>query len=79
MGAVLLVWVLGTAYHLARRRGRHLGLAVVLVGLAIFVFAAAAIVPRPPMTDSLANVMVVMSALMLGGAMGVVLWRGFRD
>lgn len=79
LGGALLAWVLGTAYHQARRRNRDLGTAVLMLGSAVFLFVAAAVVPRPPMTSELAAVFVVASILLIGGAMGVVLWRGFRD
>ncbi len=79
LGGALLAWVLGTAYRQARRRNRELGTAVLLLGSAIFMFSAAAVFPRPPMTAELAAVLVVGSIVLIGGAMGVVLWRGFRD
>jgi len=42
-------------------------------------FLAAALVPRPPMPLAVSSLLVVGSIVMLGAAMGVVLWRGFRD
>jgi uncharacterized membrane protein HdeD (DUF308 family) len=71
--------VLGTAYYRARRRNKDLGTVVLMVGIAVFLFVVAAVVPRPPMTVEIASVLVVGSILLIGGAMGVVLWRGFRD
>jgi len=79
LGAALLVWVLGAAYHRARRRGRDLGLAVLFVGGGVILFAAAAVVPRPPMPLLVSKLMVVGSVILLGMAMGVILWRGFRE
>ncbi len=77
-GGLLLVWVLGTAYVQARRRGRNIGLAIVFFGGAIFLFAAAALVPRPPMESGTASVLVVAAIVSLAMAMAVMLWRGFR-
>ena len=79
LGGALLLWVLGTAYGQARRRDRELGLAVLLLASAVCMFAAAALVPRPPMPLAAASLLVVGSVVMLGAAMGVLLWRGFRD
>ena len=79
LGGALLLWVLGTAYRQARKRDRELGLAVLLFGSAVFMFLAAALVPRPPMPAAVASVLVVGSIVTLGAAMGVVVWRGFRD
>ena len=79
LGGALLLWVVGAAYHRARRRGRDLGLVVLLVGGGIILFGAAALVPRPPMTLPVSNVLVVGSVVLLGLAMGVLLWRGFRE
>ena len=77
-GALLLVWVLGTAYVQARQRGRNIGLAIVFFGGAVFLFATAALVPRPPMASGTASVMVVAAIALLALAMAVMLWRGFR-
>jgi len=41
-------------------------------------FAAAGLLPRPPVTDALSKLFVVSSVLVLALAMTVVLWRGFR-
>ncbi len=79
LGIALLVWVLGTAYRQARRRGRDLGLAVLLVGAAALLFTAAAFVPRPPMPLAASKLLVVASVVMLGAAVALVLWRGFRE
>jgi heme A synthase len=78
-GGAILAWVLGVAYHQARRRNRELGAAVVLVGLAILMFVTGALAPRPPMPLELASILVVGSIVVLGGAMALVLWRGFRE
>ena len=78
-GGAVLLWVLGTAYRQARKRGRDLGAAVVLVGVAVFMFAVGALAPRPPLSAEWASVLVVGSVVMLGMAMAVVLWRGFRE
>ena len=79
LGGALLLWVVGTAYRQARKRDRELGLAVLLLGAAVCLFLAAGLVPRPPMPLAVASLLVVGSIVMLGAAMGVVLWRGFRD
>jgi len=79
LGAAVLIWVLGTAYRQARRRGRDLGLAVLLVGMAAVLFGGAAFVPRPPMPLLASKLLVVGSVILLAGAMAVVLWRGFRE
>jgi hypothetical protein len=79
LGGALLLWVVGTAYRQARKRDRELGLAVLLLGSAVCMFLAAALVPRPPMPLAVSSLLVVGSIVMLGAAMGVVLWRGFRD
>lgn len=78
VGAALLIWVLGTAYSQARKRGRRVGLAILFSGSAVFLFAAAALVPRPPMSETGAVVLVVGSLVSVGLAMAVVLSRGFR-
>ena len=79
LGGTLLLLVLGTAYLQARRRGRALGAAVLLAGLGIFMFVAAGLVPRPPMTAPAASMLVVGAIVMLAGAMSVLLLRGFRE
>ena len=78
LGAALLVWVLGTAYQQARRRGRDLGGVVVLLGAALLSFAAVALVPRPALTDFASVVLVIASLLFVALAMGLLLLRGFR-
>jgi hypothetical protein len=78
-GGALLLWVLGTAYRQARMRGRELSLAVVLVGVAAFMFAAGALMPRPPLSAEAGSVLVVGSIAVLAAAMAVLLWRGFRE
>jgi len=78
LGGALLAWVLGTAYQQARRRGRELGGAVLLLAAALLSFAAAALVPRPPLTDLASVVLVIASLLFLALAMGLLLMRGFR-
>jgi uncharacterized membrane protein len=77
LGGALLAWVLATAYRRARERDRKLGSAVLLVGAAIAMFAASALAPRPPMTITLAAVLVVGSTAALAGAIAVVLSKGF--
>ncbi len=79
LGGALLAWLLGTAYVQARRRDRELGVAVLLFGAAATVFIVAALVPRPPMTAAAASFLVIGSVVLLGAAIGVVLFRGFRD
>jgi len=78
LGAVLLAWVLGVAYFQARRRGRTLRLALVFLAGALLSFGAAAFVTRPPLTDAVAQALVVASVLLLALSMAVVLARGFR-
>lgn len=78
LGGALLAWVLGTAYHQARRRGRDLGGAVLLLAAALLSFATAALVPRPQLTDLASVVLVIASLLFLALAMGLLLMRGFR-
>jgi uncharacterized membrane protein len=79
LGGALLAWVLVTAYRRARERDRRLAPAVLLVGAAIAMFAAAALVPRPPMTITLAAALVVGSIAALAGAIAVVLSKGFGE
>lgn len=78
VAGVLLIWVLGTAYLQAKRRGRSIGPAVTLFGAAVILFAAAILLPRPPITDALSKLFVVSSIALLALAMTVILWRGFR-
>ena len=77
LGGLLLVWVLGTAYLQARRRRQRVGLALLFLGAGVLSFAIAALSPEPPMTPSLASLLVVASIVLLALAIGVVLWRGF--
>lgn len=75
----MFLWVLGAAYQRARERGRDLGLAVLLVGGGVLLFAASALAPRPPVSVMASKLMVVGSVILLGTAMVVILWRGFRE
>lgn len=77
LGGALLVWILGTAYLQARRRGRKIGPALLFLGASVFLFAAAALVPRPPLSAGLASLFTIASIVSLALAMAVVLWRGF--
>jgi peptidoglycan/LPS O-acetylase OafA/YrhL len=71
--------VLGTAYFQARRRGRNIGLALVLLALAVGLFVVAGMTPWPQRTPpSYPAAMVVISIALLALSMAVVLWRGFR-
>ena len=79
LGGALLAWVVLTAYRRAKERDRKLGSAVLLVGAAIAMFAAAALAPRPPMTVTLAAVLIVGVIVALAGAIAVVLSKGFRQ
>jgi hypothetical protein len=79
LGGALLVFVLGTAYLQARRRGRALGTAVLLAGTGVVMFAAAALVPRPPMPGLLAKALVLGAMGTFAAAMAVLLARGFRE
>jgi len=79
LGGALLAWVLGTAYLQARRRGRRIGLALLLLGATIVLFALAAFFPWPQQVSSIyPQAMVVSSILLLALSIAVVLWRGFR-
>jgi hypothetical protein len=78
LGAALLLWVLGVAYFQARRRGRRIELALVFLAGAILAFGTAAFAPRPPVSDALAQALVVVSVALLAASMAVVLLRGFR-
>jgi len=78
LGGALLIWVLGTAYFQARRRGRRIGPAPFFLACAVICFAAASLLPRPPVTFFLSQVLIVASVVLLALAMAVVLWRGFR-
>lgn len=77
-GGVLLVWVLATAHSQARRRGRRIGVSLLLSGAACVLFATAVLAPRPPVTATWSQALVVGSVVMLAAAVGVVLWQGFR-
>ena len=77
LGAVLLLWVLGTAYLQARRRGRRIGPALLLVGVAAFAFAAASVAPQPPLTPFAASLLAVTSITCIARAMAFILWKGF--
>lgn len=78
LGVALLLWVLGVAYFQARRRGRPVGSALLFLGGAILSFGAAAFLPRPPMSDVLAQDLVIASVALLALSMALVLLRGFR-
>ena len=78
LGAALLLWVLGAAYFQARRRGRRIGSALAFLALAVLAFGMAALTPRPPLTDALAQALVIASVTCLALSMAVVLARGFR-
>lgn len=79
LGAVLLAWVLGTACLQARRRGRSIGLALLLFAAAIVLFVAASFFPWPQqVSPEYPSAMVVASIVLLALSVAVVLWRGFR-
>jgi len=79
LGGTLLVWVLGTAYVQARRRGRNIGLALVLVAAAAGLFVFASFFPWPQQVPPFyASALVVASITLLALSMAVILWRGFR-
>ena len=78
LGAGVLIWVLGTAYLQARRRGRKIGLAVALLAAAVVCFLAGSFYPMPPMTTAVSQACVLASVILLALAMAVVLGRGFR-
>ena len=77
IGAGLLIWVLWAAYYQARKRGHRIGAALLLLGLGVLCFVAAAFVPRPPVSDVEAQALVITSILLLALAMTVLLVRGF--
>jgi len=76
LGGALVVWLLGTAYWQARRRGRRIGAALFFLAAAVLLFAAASFLPRPPLTPSAGSVLIVGSVVSLGLAMAIILWHG---
>jgi hypothetical protein len=52
-------------------------LALLFLGAGVLSFAIAALSPEPPLTPSLASLLVVASIVSLALAIGVVLWKGF--
>ena len=79
IGVVLLLWVLGVAYFQARRRGRRIGPALLLLATGGTCFLVACSCPRPPMTVNLAQSLVVLSVVRLALSVTFVLVRGFRN
>jgi hypothetical protein len=79
LGGALLVWILGTAYLQARRRGRRMGLALFFLGVAVVCYAEAVFLPQPPFTPVFSSALVVASIIALALAMAVILWHGFRN
>ena len=78
-GIVLLLWVLGVAYYQAHRRGRNVGLAILLLAGGLVSFLVAAFAPRPPITILLAQLLIILSVVLLALAILVVILRGFRS
>jgi hypothetical protein len=74
MAGAVLIWVLGTAYIQARRRGRNIGLALLFLAAAALLFTTAVV----PQSTVVSQVMVISSIVLLALAMGVVLYHGFR-
>lgn len=78
-GVAVLIWVLGTAYVQARRRGRNIVLAVVFLFAAAALFAVAAFYTWPQETPpAYPSAMIVGSIVCLALSMAVMLWHGFR-
>ena len=79
VGGALLAWVFGTAYFQARRRGRNVGLAILLFAGAILLFVFASFFPWPQQVPSAyPSAMIVASIALLALSMAVILWRGFH-
>ena len=78
-GILLLLWLVATAYLAARRRGRAgLAFAFPLAGVAALCYLTAVFAPRPPVTVTLATVLIIASLSSLAGAIGLVFRQGFR-
>ena len=79
LGGALLAWVLGTAYFQARRRGRNIGLAVLLFAAAAIAFVIASLYPWPAqIPPAYPSALIVASIALLALSMAVILWRGFH-
>lgn len=79
LGIALVIWLGGTAWMEARRRGRHAeGAALAMLVGAVALFLAAAFFPRPPMTQRLAILLLIASVALVAGAISYVVVQGFR-
>ena len=79
LGGALRAWVLGTAYFQARRRGRNIGLAVLLFAAAAIAFVIASLYPWPAqIPPAYPSALIVASIALLALSMAVILWRGFH-
>jgi hypothetical protein len=78
LGAALLAWVLGTAYLQAKRRGRKIGLALLLLAAGLLLFGAGSLLPMPPLTTIASQALTVAAVALLALAMAVVLYHGFH-
>ena len=79
LGSALVLWVLGTAWSLARRHGRReivAGIPAAALGLLLFLFVS--FTPRPPLTESAAADLLVISIALLAAGFAMVVWSGFR-
>ena len=79
LGVLLLLWLVGTAYFTARRRGRPgLAFAAPLLGFSALCYLTAILAPRPPVTTTEATIAIVCSLLGLASAIGLIVWQGLR-
>ena len=79
LGGALLAWVLGAAYFQARKRGRNVSLALVLLAASVGMFVAAGFFPwSQKAAPSYPSMLIVASIVCLALSMAVVLWRGFH-
>ena len=72
---MLVAWLLAMARREALKRGRKgLASALPLVGAATVAFLLAI----SPVSPQVSNISLLAALLFLAGAIGLVLWRGFR-
>lgn len=78
--ALILAWLVLILWLAARRAGRKgLELAVPLIAMALVVFSAAVLTPRPPMTEGLAVGLVLFAAFLVAVSIGLIVWSGVRQ